>query len=472
MITVAPAPAQTTTTSSGGVVSSDPSTSQKGGGTFLTEILSAVSTETVSKPTKVNQPLNQIATSAKVSIEVMAGTSVLGSGGTRENGQPLALKQVEGPLANKGAAKVIDLLATVIPGTSNQLPSSDPKTSNQLPSSDPKTSNQLPSSHLIGVKAGSNALAAATTKAELVKTSSSQQAQTPAPTDTTAPNLLIAISQFQSVQASSSVATKAEKPVPNTTQAIGVIASVAPQAVQPHVAVQVQSKTPALGLQANASPMAQSPVTGVGQPFGLWSKDLPVVAPTATPVAKIDNPTSSNQQPPLPSANSFEGAIGQVLSNLPTSVTRPVSVEVGFTQSYSPPTDLATPLSHIAISLLPHDGGKATVELSMSPANLGPITATLSVDKSSMTVLLGATNQQTAELLTKHSAMIASELSKSSGLTTTIDMSNGGGNRRGDGGQRPNQPSTPTYSSTGSAEVPAQIPQIIITSAHVVDVTL
>ena len=282
MITVAPAPAQTTTTSSGGEGPSDPSTSQKGGGTFLTEILNAVSTEAASKPTNVDQSLNQIAVSAKVSIEVMAGTPVVVSSGTKGNGQPLASKQVEAPLVDKGAAKVIDLLVTVIPGTSNQMPSIDPK-----------TSNQLPSSHLIGVKSGSNASAVAAKRADSAKASSSQQAQAPVPTTTTAPNLLMAISQFQSVQASSSVATNAEKPVQNTTQAIGVIASVSPQSIQPQAPVQVQSKTPTSGWQTNASPVAQSPMTGVGQPIGLGSKDLPAVAPTSNSLAKVDNPTST-----------------------------------------------------------------------------------------------------------------------------------------------------------------------------------
>jgi hypothetical protein len=325
-------------------------------------------------------------------------------------------------------------------------------------------------------KGGSKGGATTTKKIDLGASSSVQQT----PTDTsavTSPSLLVAISQFQSAQSSPMTKTQAVT-LTASTVSVGAMGATRAKVDQPLSNAPLQGKVSPLVSPSNPSNFVQIPAASSNQVGDLLAKGPQTALQGASQGAligqgtKADNVPGANSQGQPPAANSFEGAINQALNSLPQTVNRPVSVAVDFTQSYSPPTDLSTPLSHIAISLAPHSGSSTTVELSMSPANLGPITATLSVDRSSMTVVLGATNPQTADLLTKHSAMIANELAKSSGLATTIDMSGGGSGGRGEGNQRQNQQPSTSYQSPTPVEAMAQPPQIVITSAHVVDVTL
>ena len=449
MISVATAPTQTQT-SNGDLPSDSSTTTQGSGGSFLLEILNAVSTVVDSKSTKADQSSGNA--SPKTALQGIIDLNTQTNGGGDSNSKlSLALGGIVATLAQV-APQGKDGIVTVIPDANSLLVAGESK-----------------------VLKGDSKVVDPTSSRKSDAGSSSNSQQTASDQSAIAPNLLVAIAQFQSVQTSapskdqpstssssyaldgsSSIQSKLDQIAPATTQAKPTMSTSQPMNLP------LSQMTGDLAIQIGGSNNLDQRSTSQGV----------VQSNLETSPAKSDGTSAPSTQVQSTPSNSFEGAINQALNSIPATVNRPVSIEVGFTQSYSPPTDLATPLSHIAISLLPHSGGSATVELSMSPANLGPITATLSVDKSTMTVVLGATNQQTAELLTRHSAMIATELSKSSGLATTIDMSNGGGQGRGEGGQRQSQFASPSYSSQSSTDVALPEPQIVITSAHVVDVSL
>ncbi len=457
MISVASAPTQTSTTSGSGSIPSDSNAASNGGGTFLMEILTAVSSAVDLKSAKVDPSGSKPKTVSANALDALANATSpqIDSAKTPSNGTPA--KGLAASVTKPSTPQGIDLVNTVIPNPSTLLVASDQSVS----------------------KGGSKGGATTTKKIDLGASSSAQQT----PTDTStapSPSLLVAISQFQSAQSSPMTKTQAVTSTASTVS-VGAMGATKAKVDQPFVSTPTQAKVSPLALPTNPtipSNFGQSPAASSNQVGDLLTKGPQTAlqgAPQGAQIgqgAKVDNVSGANSQGQPPAANSFEGAINQALNSLPQSVNRPVSVAVDFTQSYSPPTDLSTPLSHIAISLAPHIGSSTTVELSMSPANLGPITATLSVDRSSMTVVLGATNPQTADLLTKHSAMIANELAKSSGLATTIDMSGGGSGGRGEGNQRQNQQPSTSYQSPTPVEATAQLPQIVITSAHVVDVTL
>ncbi|MDA8026346.1 MAG: flagellar hook-length control protein FliK [Actinomycetota bacterium] len=467
MISVASAPTQTSTTSGIGSIPSDSNAASNGGGTFLMEILTAVSSAVDLKSAKVDPSGSKPKTVPANALDALANATSpqIDSAKTPSNGTPA--KGLAASVTKPSTPQGLDLVNTVIPNPSTLVVASDQSVS----------------------KGGSKGGATTTKKIDLGASSSVQQT----PTDTsavTSPSLLVAISQFQSAQSSPMTKTQAVT-LTASTVSVGAMGATRAKVDQPlsNAPLQVKGDQPLTNapLQGKVSPLVspsnpsnfvQIPAASSNQVGDLLTKGPQTALQGASQGAligqgtKADNVPGANSQGQPPAANSFEGAINQALNSLPQSVNRPVSVAVDFTQSYSPPTDLSTPLSHIAISLAPHSGSSTTVELSMSPANLGPITATLSVDRSSMTVVLGATNPQTADLLTKHSAMIANELAKSSGLATTIDMSGGGSGGRGEGNQRQNQQPSTSYQSPTPVEAMAQPPQIVITSAHVVDVTL
>lgn len=449
MISVASAPTQTSTTSGSGSTPSDSNAAPNGSGTFLMEIRTAVSSAVDLKSAKVDpsgsQPktLDTLATAASSQIDSVKAPA----NGTSAKGTAASV-------VNPSMPQGLNLVATVIPNPSTLLVASD---------------HSVP-------KGSSNGGAPTAKKVDSGASSNAQQIST-GTSAVTSPNLLVAITQFQSVQSSPVPKTQAATSS-SSTVAVGAMAAAKANTDQPLTSAPSQAKVSSLALPANPANLVQSSGSSLNQVGDLLTKGPQTAlqgVSQGTPIGqgtKVDNATIANSQSQPPAANSFEGAINQALNSIPQSVNRPVLVAVDFTQSYSPPTDLSTPLSHIAISLAPHIGSSATVELSMSPANLGPITATLSVDRSSMTVVLGATNPMTQDLLSKHSAMIANELAKSSGLATTIDMSGGRSGGRGDGNQRQSQQPSTSYQSPTPVEQTVQLPQIVIVSAHVVDVTL
>ena len=458
MISVASAPTQTSTVSGSGNVPSDSNAAApNGSGTFLMEILTAVSSVVDLKTAKVDPSGSQSKVVSAKALDALANATSPQVDGANTPSNGTSAKGTAAEAAKTLTPQGLDLVNTLVPNPTALLVASGSSVS----------------------KGGSNGGASTTKKVDAGASSSTQQTST-VTSAVTSPSLLVAIAQFQSVQSKPEARTQTTTSTANTVSvgAMGVAQAKSDQLFTSAPPQEKVSPSASFVNTANPANFAQSSGLPSNQVGDLLTKGPQTVQQGVSQVtlteqgAKVDNVSDANAQGQPPAANSFEGAINQALNSLPQSVNRPVSVAVDFTQSYSPPTDLSTPLSHIAISLAPHSGSSTTVELSMSPANLGPITATLSVDRSSMTVVLGATNPQTADLLTKHSAMIANELSKSSGLATTIDMSGGGSGGRGDGSQRQSQQPSTSYKLPTPVESMPQLPQIVITSAHVVDVTL
>ncbi|MDA8196409.1 MAG: flagellar hook-length control protein FliK [Actinomycetota bacterium] len=468
MISVAPSQAQTPTASTNSDVPGDPTSTKGGSGSFLLEILSAVSAPAGSKPTQVGQTNGKGNQATLLDALVKPSSNSLVSGDSKAKAASTNKECTANPTST-ATSQNLDLVQSMI-ATEGPLVAAGVQVSSKAEAT---TSNQV-----------------SPNKVDSGSTSSKQPA--PANSQAAAPsNLLAAIAQFQTVQSSLPGKAQPSSSTKGTTSSVGSAQpSSSTKGTTPQVAIvstnsgqqtvlTTQEVAPNSKSQAISSSISQANINTANQ-VSSPSANTHTVASTQTDTQVISsgkpvkNDASNNvaNQIQGPVSNSFEGAINQALNSIPASVNRPVTLEIGVSQSYAPPTDLATPLSHVALSMVPHGGGSATVELSMSPANLGPITATLSIDKASMTVVLGASNQQTADLLSKHSTLIASELSKSSGLATTIDMSNGGSRGREDGGQRQGQPAPVSYRPQSPIETVVPTPKIIITSAHVVDVSL
>ncbi|CAG4933344.1 flagellar hook-length control protein FliK [Acidithrix sp. C25] len=162
---------------------------------------------------------------------------------------------------------------------------------------------------------------------------------------------------------------------------------------------------------------------------------------------------------------------GTIASNDPTSGA-PKTLTISFPTPLAPSEAISSAIATLGIKA----GMGANVELIITPPNLGPITAHMTIDSGGLVVSLTSSNSATNSLLLRHAGQLTSELTSASGLSTHLDFSQ---NRSF--GQRSPTPSA--FSPTAATAVldgpienqqpsPASLSSVLISGYHVLDMRL